>query len=113
MSSFSHKGYTASVSFDPDDEIFYGHLAGIDDIVGFHASSVDELKRAFVEAVDDYIETCGRLGKSPQKPFSGEIVLRISPAIHAAAAMAAEASGQSLDKWGEEALRRAAESATA
>src|SRR3712207_8784669 len=41
MNVMSYKGYTARVEFDGEDELFVGHLAGINDIVGFHGASVD------------------------------------------------------------------------
>ena len=49
-----YKNYTARIEYDPDDDIFVGHIAGIRDIVGFHADNVEELKIAFYESVDDY-----------------------------------------------------------
>lgn len=49
------------------DEIFTGKLAGIDDVIGFHSESVAELKTAFFEAPDDYLETCKKLGRKSQK----------------------------------------------
>ena len=48
-----YKNYIARIEYDPDDEIFVGHIAGIRDIVGFHADNVEELKIAFYESVDD------------------------------------------------------------
>lgn len=42
---------------------FVDHIAGINDVIGFHADSVSELHAAFEEAVGDYIETC-KIGKS-------------------------------------------------
>ena len=44
MNTLKHKGYTAKIDFDGDDEIFVGHLLGIRDVVGFHGESVSELK---------------------------------------------------------------------
>src|SRR5688500_2742659 len=105
----THKGYSAVVEFDADDEIFFGRLLGIRDVIGFHGDTVEELKSAFVEAVDDYIETCRKIGKKPEKPFSGNLMLRVDPAVHSRAAIAAEAAGLSLNQWGEQALRKAAE----
>lgn len=105
----SHKGYNALIEFDSEDEIFVGRLLGINDIVGFHADTVAELKAAFVEAVDDYIETCRKIGKLPKKPFSGNLMLRVDPAVHAKAALAAESTSKSLNQWGEEVLKNAAE----
>ncbi len=109
MSAMTYNGYAALVEYDDKDELFFGKIAGIRDGVGFHAQSVAELKAAFREAVDDYIETCARVGKKPQKPYSGQIMVRVDPQVHANAAMAAELSGKSLTKWTEEKLREAAE----
>jgi predicted HicB family RNase H-like nuclease len=104
-----HKGYAARVEFDADDGIFFGRIAGIDDGVGFHADTVPGLIAAFEEAVDDYLETCARIGKAPDKPYSGKMMLRVSPETHAKAALAAKLAGKSLNQFGEEALRQAAE----
>lgn len=110
MKSLSYKGFSATVEFDADDEIFVGRIAGISDVIGFHADTVSDLKAAFHEAVDDYVAACRATGKTPQKPYSGNLMLRIDPAVHAKAAIAAELSGKSLSQWGEEALRKAASS---
>ncbi len=108
MSIMRHKGYTAVVQFDDEDGIFFGKLAGIRDGVGFHADTVVGLREAFREAVEDYVETCAKIGKPPQKPYSGQIMVRVDPEVHAKAALAAELSGKSLAKWTEEKLREAA-----
>ena len=103
-----YKGYQAVIVFDPDDEIFVGHLAGIDDIIGFHGTTVKELKAAFHESVDDYVETCRKIGRPPQKTYSGKVMFRIDPDIHAKAALAAQLKGISLNQWAEEVLGKAA-----
>lgn len=103
----THKGYSARIEFDAADRVFFGRIAGIGDGVGFHADSVDGLVAAFHEAVDDYLETCAKIGKSPDKAYSGKLMLRIDPALHARLARAAELSGRSLNQLGEEALNRA------
>ena len=103
-----YKGYQAVIVFDPDDEILVGHLAGIDDIIGFHGTTVKELKAAFHESVDDYVETCRKIGKPPQKPYSGKVMFRIDPQVHAKAALAAQLKGISLNQWAEEVLDKAA-----
>ena len=106
-----YKGHLARIEIDADDGILIGHLAGISDIVGFHAESIGELRKAFHEAVEDYIATCAKIGKAPEKPYSGKMMFRVSPEVHASAARAAEVSGKSLNQWGEEVLRAAAEAA--
>lgn len=103
----TYKGYTARVGFDSDDEVFTGRILGINDVVGFHAETVAGLKLAFREAVDDYIATCERLGKSPERAYSGRVMFRVAPEVHAGAALAAEQAGKSLNQWAEEALAAA------
>ena len=106
--AMSYKGYIARIDYDDEDGIFTGRIAGIRDGVGFHADTVAELRAAFHEAVDDYIETCAKIGKEPQKPYSGKVMFRVSPEVHRRAALTAEMAGKSLNQWAEEVLDRAA-----
>jgi len=103
----TYKGYSARVDYDDEDGILFGRIAGIRDGVGFHADTVDDLRHAFREAVDDYLATCARIGKEPQKPYSGRVMFRISPEVHRRAALAAELSGKSLNQWAEDVLAEA------
>ena len=105
--SMTYKGYAARIDYDDDDGIFFGHIAGITDRVGFHANTVDDLRAAFHEAVDDYVETCEKIGKEPQKAYSGKMMFRVSPEIHRKAVFAAELEGKSLNQWAEDVLSRA------
>jgi predicted HicB family RNase H-like nuclease len=109
MNTMSYGDYSAIVEYDDQDQIFFGRLAGIRDGITFHANNVSELKAAFQEAVDDYKETCAKIGKSPQKPYSGNLMLRVDPAVHSKAALAAELAGKSLNQWSEEVIRLAAD----
>lgn len=106
MKHMEYKGYQAKIEYDAEDKIFVGHIAGIRSIVGFHGESVSELEEAFHEAVDDYLDHCKEKGISPQRPFSGRVMLRIPPEIHARAAMQAEASGKSLNQYVADVLAR-------
>lgn len=85
-----------------------GHIAGIRDVVSFHGSSVAELRAAFVEAVDDYLDTCAKLGRAPQKPYSGKLSLRLEPELHATIAVKAELAHKSINQWISEVIRREA-----
>ncbi len=108
MSKMSYRGYTAHIVYDDRDAIFVGRVLGIDDIIGFHADSVGALRRAFEEAVDDYLSSCAKLGKSPQSTASGRMMLRVSPEVHRASLIAAQAQGKSLNQWAEQVLQAAA-----
>lgn len=107
MKTMTHKGYAARIEYSDEDGCFIGHIAAINDVVGFHGESVVELRMAFEEAVDDYLETCERLSRPPQKPYSGNLMLRIPPDIHAAVATAAEVSGKSINQWATETFTQA------
>lgn len=69
MNMMIYKDYVARLEYSDVDDCFVGHIAGINDVVGFHGDSVAELHAAFEEAVDDYLETCKKTGRSPQKPY--------------------------------------------
>lgn len=109
MNTMSFKGYTARIEFDDRDSILVGRVLGLRDIVGFHADSVAGLRAAFEEAVDDYLETCAKLGRPPERPVSGKLMLRIPPEVHGAALVAAQAAGSSLNQWAAKALAEAAQ----
>lgn len=109
MKALVYKGYAARIEFDAEDDIFTGRIAGIRDVIGFHADTVADLKSAFHEAVDDYIDACAKIGKDPQKPYSGNLMLRVDPEVHSKVARAAELAGKSLNEWGQEVLSKAAD----
>jgi predicted HicB family RNase H-like nuclease len=103
----TYKGYAARIEYSDEDGCFIGHIAGIKDVIGFHAESVNELRVAFEEAVDDYVATCEKVGRAPQKPYSGKLMLRVPPEVHARAAMMAEAHGMSINQWAADVLSKA------
>ncbi|MFK7801297.1 MAG: type II toxin-antitoxin system HicB family antitoxin [Anaerolineae bacterium] len=105
MNTMTHKGYAARIEYSDEDGCFIGHIAAIKDVVGFHGESVAELRVAFEEAVDDYLDTCEKLGRAPQKPYSGNLMLRIPPEVHSAVATAAEVSGKSINQWATETFK--------
>ncbi len=108
MIPMTYKGYAARIEYSDEDGCFVGHIAAISDIVGFHGESVEELRSAFHEAVDDYLAGCEEHGIAPKKPYSGKIMVRVQPEVHARAAMTAAATGKSLNAWAAEVISRAA-----
>ncbi|MDR1243188.1 MAG: type II toxin-antitoxin system HicB family antitoxin [Deltaproteobacteria bacterium] len=91
-----YKGYTADIRYSEADGLLVGHVAGIRAIIGFHGESVSEIRKAFEEAVDFYLET----EPNPEKPFSGRITLQVTPEIHAELFRKARRAGaDNLDTW--------------
>ena len=103
-----YKNYAARVEYDQEDRIFVGRVAGIQDIVSFHGKTVDELEQAFHESVDHSLEVSERTGRPAQKPYSGNLMLRIAPELHAAVATVAQLQGKSINQWASEILSKAA-----
>jgi len=94
-----YKGYYATLRFSSEDEVFYGKLLGIDDLVNFEGASVKELKKAFHETVDDYVETCKELGKEPNKTYKGTFNVRLTTDLHKQAAVYAAMHNISLNDF--------------
>ncbi len=98
MNPMTYKGYAARIEYSDEDGLFIGHIAGIRDIVGFHGESVAALSQAFKEAVDDYLDTCEKINKAPQKPYSGKLSLQLEPMLHASVAVKAELANKSINQ---------------
>lgn len=94
-----HKGYVGRVEFDDENEIFSGEVINTADVITFQGTTVTELKKAFVDSVEDYLEFCAERGEAPEKPFSGKLNLRLNPDLHKEAYLAARNSGISLNSW--------------
>lgn len=101
-----YKGYIGNVVYDDRDEIFHGQLINIRDTVTFAGKSVKELKKAFKDSVDDYLEFCAKCGDPPNKPYSGTLRLRLEPDLHRRAATAAALAGKSLNSYIAESVER-------
>jgi len=56
MNTMIYRGCTAEIVYSSEDECLVGHLIGIRDIVGFHGGSVTEIRVAFEESVDFYLD---------------------------------------------------------
>ena len=99
-----YKGYETAVRFDDETEMFYGEVINTRDVITFQGKSVTELKREFKNSVEDYLEFCRERNEEPDKPFSGNFVLRISPELHRKLYKKAKLSGKSLNSLIEESL---------
>lgn len=100
-----YNGYHGSIEFSLEDEILFGRVLYIRDVVVYQGSALSELRRAFMEAVDSYLADCREEGLEPNKPFSGTFNVRIASDLHRRAAIEADRRGISLNKYLEEALR--------
>jgi predicted HicB family RNase H-like nuclease len=95
----TYKDYIGTVSFSNEDEIFYGKIHGINDLVTFEGTTVKKLKASFEESVDDYLATCEELGKQPEKTFKGSFNIRITSDLHRKASLIASQKSISLNDF--------------
>ena len=105
-----HKGYTGVVEYDPTIERLTGHVVDLKDTIYFEGRSVDEVRESMTRAVDQYLEVCEEKGIEPDRPFTGELRIRMDSELHRNASVAAAAERVSLNTWVQHALRRAIES---
>ncbi len=103
-----YKGYRAAVAFDDEAGVFHGEVVDTRDVIVFEGTSVEQLRQEFRFSVDDYLAICAERGRTPARPFSGKISLRVSPAVHRAATTVAKAAGKSLNAWLAEIVEAAA-----
>ena len=82
MNTLQHKDFIGTFNYIEDEDILHGKIEGITDLVTFQGESIKEMKKAFVEAVEDYILLCGEVGKEPHKSFKGSFNVRLSPNLH-------------------------------
>ena len=101
-----YKGYEATVEFDEIDSLFFGNVINTRDVLSFDGTTVDELKQSFEAVIDEYLEDCEREGKEPDKPFSGQFNLRISPELHRKITLKAKKHNVSLNTFVEQALEK-------
>jgi predicted HicB family RNase H-like nuclease len=103
----NYKGYTGHVELDEEVGIFHGEVLDLRDVVTFQGKSVKELEQAFRDSIDDYLEFCKERGEEPDKPFSGRLMVRLSPELHRRVYTHSKQEGKSLNQWISEKLSQA------
>ena len=94
-----YKDYKAIIEFDEDAELFHGEVITTKDVITFQGASVEDLKQAFADSVDDYLSWCEERGEEPDKAFSGKFNLRISPETHRELTYLAREQNKSLNNF--------------
>ena len=108
--TLKYEGFMGSVHFSEKDDCFFGKIEGIDDLITFEGRDVKELRMAFREAIEDYIELCNSMGKPLHKSYKGSFNIRISPELHKEAVQKSVMLGISLNKLVQKAIEKEVES---
>lgn len=82
MKTLKYKGYVGSIEFSPEDNLLFGEILGIDGLVNYEGTTMQELTDSFHEAVEDYLAFCKDHNWIPQKSYSGAFNVRVSPDTH-------------------------------
>lgn len=106
MGFLRYKGYAGSVEYSQEDGCLFGKVQGLHGIlISYEGESVDEIRKDFEGAVDDYLVSCKERGIQPAKPYSGKLNLRMPSELHAAIANAAAAAGTTINDFINRSLR--------
>ena len=89
--------------------LFHGEVVNIRDVVTFQGQSVDELRQALADSVEDYLPFCAERGEAPDPPFSERYTVQLSPEQHRKVILAAEKAGKDVAQWVIETLEQATE----
>lgn len=89
MDILKYGEYEGTAELDMDRHVCRGKILFIDDLVTYEAASPADLQKEFQAAVDDYVQTCAALGRTPQKPLKGLFQVRVPPALHKAVVLRA------------------------
>ena len=100
----TYKGYITKIEYSVEDHVLHGKVEGINDLVTFESPSVAKIEKEFHSAVDDYLAFCEKVGKSPDKTYSGSFNVRINQNLHRLLALKAYQEGCTLNKAVEHAI---------
>ncbi|HEY5314822.1 MAG TPA: type II toxin-antitoxin system HicB family antitoxin [Pirellulales bacterium] len=103
-----YKGYVGYAEYDADAAVFHGGVVGTRDVITFEGQTIEDLNTAFCESIEDYLEMCKESNRPPERPFSGNFMVRIPPELHKRLSRLAEARGMSLNALVAELIEAAA-----
>jgi len=103
--AITYKDFIGSVHFAAEDEIFYGKIEGINDLITFEANNVKDLKEAFEYMVDEHINDSEKAGVPVKKSYKGSLNIRIPGKLHEKARELALINGMSLNQFIQQAIQ--------
>ena len=108
MNILNYKGYIGDIEIDSDANILHGRVSNLKAVINFEGKTVEEIKQAFKDSIDVYLEVCAELGEDPEKPYSGKLPFRTTPDHHKLIHLAATKVGKSINAWMDEVLTQEA-----
>lgn len=97
--TFKYKGFDGSMEFSQEDECLVGEVLFVRSKIIYIGETYPELKAAFHDAVDAYLQHCKEKGITPEKPYSGTFNVRVGTHLHEMATKAAYQNDISLNEF--------------
>lgn len=94
-----YKGYVGKVIYDDEARLFHGDVMGVRAVITFQGTNVAEIEQAFKDSIDTYIDWCEKRKVEPEKPFSGNLHIRLSSKDHEQLAQEAAERDMSLNSF--------------
>ena len=101
-----YKGFIGSVHYASEDRVFYGKVEGVNDLITFEGSTVNDLEEGFRYMVNEHIKDCTRKKIPLEKSYKGNLNIRLSPDLHKKAAHNAVLRGVSLNQYINDAIKK-------
>ncbi|HMS69805.1 MAG: type II toxin-antitoxin system HicB family antitoxin [Saprospiraceae bacterium] len=105
MKNLEYKGYTGTIEYSHEDQLFYGKVIGIKSLISYEGATGPELEADFKESIDDYLSDCVEMNIKSEKPFKGSFNVRIPTELHKEAAIKAQELNTSLNSFVAESIR--------
>ena len=108
MGKLRYKGYSGTVEYDESVNRLVGKVLGLRNaLLLYEGDNIEDLRKDFENAIDFYLKDCEREGVEPEKPYSGNVVLRMTTELHAKAVEKASSIGVSLNEFIRQAIQAA------
>lgn len=99
--------YSAVISYDPDISMFRGEFVGLNGGADFYASNIEDLRKEGETSLKVFLDFAREKNISPEKQYSGRLVLRLKPELHRKYRLLASAKHISLNQLLNETLEKA------
>ena len=107
MNVMRHGPYVAKIEYSDEEEAFIGSVVNSRDVIAFVGNSVQELEKEFAETITEHEAFCKEQGLDPNRVFSGNFAVRVSPELHGRVYASATSEGISMAAFVEKSLEEA------
>ena len=65
-----YRGYIGTIQFSKEDNIYYGEVLVLENLISYEGETLELLKEDFIDAVDCYLDICKITGSIPEPPMT-------------------------------------------